>query len=258
MGKDHVALVISLVWKRRSIPLCWLVKKGKKGHFPERLHLDLIKQAAALIEPQIPSSVAVTFLGDGEFDGVDLQTLCRQLGWHTVLRTAKNRVFYENEDRFQAHQTQTDEGQVFCFIPNVDFSDKRLGAINFLHWHCPAYKDPVFIVSDLDDPFKIMDLYRLRFSIETMFKDFKSRGFNMHKTRLKKAESIHNLLIIGSLAFCLIMDFGNEHRHKPIRKKVQAKKNQLSIFSFGLKLFHFLLEKGADFCFSLKFSKNSS
>ena len=32
MGSKHVALVVSLVWKNRSIPICWLIRKGKKGH----------------------------------------------------------------------------------------------------------------------------------------------------------------------------------------------------------------------------------
>ena len=37
MGNQHVALMISLVYKNRSIPIFWVVRKGAKGHFTNEM-----------------------------------------------------------------------------------------------------------------------------------------------------------------------------------------------------------------------------
>jgi hypothetical protein len=32
-----------VVYKGRALPLTWQVRKGKKGHFPEDMHMALVK-----------------------------------------------------------------------------------------------------------------------------------------------------------------------------------------------------------------------
>jgi hypothetical protein len=41
--------VLHVVYKGRALPLVWQVRKGKKGHFPEAMHLALVAQLHALI-----------------------------------------------------------------------------------------------------------------------------------------------------------------------------------------------------------------
>lgn len=262
MGSKHVALVVSLVWDKRSIPLCWLVRKGKKGHFPKEMHLAVIEEAAKVLQSILPSKTKVVLLGDGEFDSVDLQKLCRKkLGWNYVFRTSCDAIMYDYEDQFKPEQTCVPSRSQFYFLPGISFSKQKYPDVNFLHWHRPEYADPIYLISTFDNPFDIAYYYEFRFSIETMFKDFKSRGFNLHKTRLADAYDISNLLIVGSLAFCFIMRLGYVYEDDPIRKKVQEKpkdKKQLSVFSYGLVVFEYLIEKCIDFVFSLTISKNSS
>ncbi len=62
--------------------------QGKKGHFPQATHCALVEQIA----PLIPPMADVTVLGDGEFDGMDLQTALRKLHWTYVCRTVPNIV----------------------------------------------------------------------------------------------------------------------------------------------------------------------
>lgn len=262
MGSKHVALVVSLVWENRSIPICWLVRKGEKGHFPKEMHLDVIKETAKILQTILPPKTKVVLLGDGEFDSVDLQKLCRdKLGWNYVFRTSCDAIMYDNEDEFQPkHTTVPSKGQ-FYFLPGISFSKEKYPDINFLHWHRPEYIDPIYLISSFDNPFDITYFYGFRFSIETMFKDLKSRGFNLHKTRLASAYDISNLLIVGSLSFCFIMGMGSAYQDSPIRKKVQEKvkgQKQLSTFSYGLEVFQYLIEKCIDFVFSLTISKNSA
>jgi len=60
-----VTLMVSVLYKGRAIPVLWVTRKGKKGHFPEAMHIELIRAVQALI----PIGADVVCLGDGEFDG---------------------------------------------------------------------------------------------------------------------------------------------------------------------------------------------
>ena len=42
VGRECVTLMVSVVYKGRALPLLWVTRKGKKGHFPEAMHIDLI------------------------------------------------------------------------------------------------------------------------------------------------------------------------------------------------------------------------
>jgi hypothetical protein len=60
------------------------VRHGPKGHFPEALHLAVVK----LLSTLIPERTKVVFLGDGDFDGTALQATLNEAGWSYGCRTA--------------------------------------------------------------------------------------------------------------------------------------------------------------------------
>jgi hypothetical protein len=35
--------MVSVIYKKRALPLMWVVRKGKKGHFQESMHIELIQ-----------------------------------------------------------------------------------------------------------------------------------------------------------------------------------------------------------------------
>jgi hypothetical protein len=86
VGRGCVALMMHVVYKGRALPVAWQVRKGKKGHFPEDLHIALVKQ----VQPLIPPGASVVLLGDGEFDGTLLQQTLQDVHWTYVVRTGSN------------------------------------------------------------------------------------------------------------------------------------------------------------------------
>lgn len=69
-----VRLMVSMIFQQRALPLIWVTRQGKKGHFPETLHVELIKA----VQNTLPQGRQVICLGDGEFDCIDeLNTLRR-------------------------------------------------------------------------------------------------------------------------------------------------------------------------------------
>lgn len=81
---DCVTLMLSVIFGEYAIPVAWITKKGKKGHFPQQVHLDLI----ACVEKIMPPGCRVVLLGDREFDGLKLREACKALQWEFVLRTS--------------------------------------------------------------------------------------------------------------------------------------------------------------------------
>ncbi len=77
VGRGCMALMIHVVYKGRALPLAWRVRQSPKGHCPEALHIAVVE----LMREVIPEGATVVFLGDGEFDGTDLQNTLHEAGW---------------------------------------------------------------------------------------------------------------------------------------------------------------------------------
>ncbi len=60
-GKKCIILLISVIYDKRAIPICWVTRKGKKGHFPQEMHIDLVEKVAELLTKTIPSTTRVVF-----------------------------------------------------------------------------------------------------------------------------------------------------------------------------------------------------
>lgn len=234
--------------------------KGSKGHFKEEDHVKVLQEAHDILSPIIPEKKSVILLGDGEFDGIELQKLCLSSSWNYVLRTACSTVLFENGDRFKAGDIEPTEHQYCTFIQNVEFTNERFKFVNFLCWHnTKRHEKPIFLISNLTEARDIMDFYDKRYSIECLFKDIKTTSFNLHKTRLKKPDDVSTLILIAALAFILIISLGIQFNELKWRKKVQRVRvgcKVLSFFSFSYLLIHYLLENDIGFKFSFQISKS--
>jgi hypothetical protein len=99
--------MVSVVYQGPALPLLWTTPKGKKGHFPEAMHIELIEAVHQLI----PEGRDVVVLGDGEFDGIQWLATLEKFNWHYVCRTAHNSVFYQEDKRFLSHEICPQQGQ---------------------------------------------------------------------------------------------------------------------------------------------------
>ena len=83
-GRGCMTLMISVYYKGQAIPVLWVTRKAKKGHFPETMHIELIRLLKALI----PKGADVVCLGDGEFDGAEWLNTIKSFGWHYACRSS--------------------------------------------------------------------------------------------------------------------------------------------------------------------------
>ena len=261
MGNAHMALMVSIIYKGRGIPIAWLVKKKPKGHFSSETHVELVTQVHQIIDSLVEGTKPIILLGDGEFDSIDLQQLCRSKGWGYVFRTACNTVFYQGIIRFQPKALNIDTDVLFKSYPNVKFTEKQFKNVHFVYWHDPKYEEALPLISNLGNPEEVIKLYDQRYSIEGMFKDLKSTTFNIHKTRLKDSRSISNLIMIGAFAFTLLIKIGVKYQNSPHRKYIHRLRPDRTVntfITFARDFIEFCLDEGIDFSFSFQFSMNST
>jgi len=241
-----ICLMLSAYYKRRAIPMAWVVRQGRKGHFPEQMHIDLVTIASGLV----PKDCRVVLLGDGEFDGDRLVETLKGLQWEYVLRTRLDRTMDFGNEIAPIGDAIPAKGHKSIFLPGA------LPHSNAVLWHEPGFSHPIPLITSMDVGWQACLYYKKRFSIETMFSDMKSRGFNIHKAKLTDPERIAKLMIAVALAYMIVFLWGTA----PIRKKYQGniyrqdRGGDLSPFNRGLKIFDYCKEY--DFKPISLFSKN--
>jgi len=239
-ARGCITLMVSMVYQGRALPLLWVTRKGKKGHFPEAMHVELIRAVKAIV----PELAEVVCLGDGEFDGTQwLQTIA-DFGWKYVCRTAKNSVFYEDGERFSFQDICPERGEC-TEIAGLEFTDSRNIKVNAVVYWGRHYQDPLYLVTNVETGGEAYRWYRKRFKIETLFSDLKSRGFNVHKSGLYAPERVSRLLIATSLAYLWTVYLGALALQKGWNKIIhRTDRCDLSLFQLGKRLLRYLLKEG--------------
>jgi hypothetical protein len=250
VGRGCISLMLCVVYQRRALPLAWVVVRGAKGHFPETTHCALLAQ----IQPYVPPSATVVFLGDGEFDGTRLQATIDDYGWRYACRTACTTLIWSGVARvhFGDLGVQLDE---VVLVEQARVTQARYGPVLALAVWEAAYAEPIYLVSNLADAEAAIGWYRLRAQIETFFSDQKSRGFHIDKSHLSNPARLSRLLA-ACLAYLWIVYLGSVALREGWQAIIHRRDRcDLSLFQLGLRLLdhwlHQALRIRVGFCPSL-------
>jgi hypothetical protein len=234
--------MVSVLYKSRALPLCWVVFKGKKGHSPEAIQLALLQTVQSLLPPD----QAVIILGDGEFDGSEFITwLQHQTAWHYVCRAANICKIQADTEWLTLADLDLADGQE-TFLTDILFTHSgQVGPLNLLVvWHAQK-KEHWFFVTNLTDPQEAKKWYAKRFSIETLFSDVKGRGFNLNKTRIWQPERVSRLIFATAIAYIFMVFLGVQLIVAgPLAKLCRTDRFYHSLFQLGLKYLNHLLKFG--------------
>lgn len=240
VGRGCVTLMLSVVYRQRALPLAWIVLQGRKGHFSEDTHLALVKQ----VQAWIPAGTHVIFLGDGEFDGTQLQAALHSWGWKYACRTAKNAVLSIAQVEFSFEDLAVQAGEVWG-ISQVAFTRQAYGPVLAVAWWAEDAQEPIYLVSNLTYIDEVCRWYAKRFRIETLFSDQKSRGFHLHKSHLSDPQRLSRLMMAAALAYLWLIFLGAlAVREDWVKIIHRTDRCDLSLFQLGLALLkHFLNEE---------------
>jgi hypothetical protein len=242
VGRDCIALMLHVVYHGRALPLAWMVRRGKKGHFPEDLHIALGKHVQAFV----PAGRPVVLLGDGACDGVGLQHTLHRAGWSYVCRTGIHMTATGQNEPFRLDTLGTclKPGRVVA-LSEVLFTAHAYGPIMLICCWAKGYRDPLYLVTNMASADDACRLSTKRFRIETFFSDQKSRGFHIHKSHMADPEHLSRLLMAACLAYIWVVYLGALCRKDGWVEIIHRRHRcDLSLFQLGLRLLdHFLNEE---------------
>lgn len=247
VGKHCAVLMISVIYKQRALPVLWLVRKGNKGVFSEADHVKLLGELQSLLNElasSLENPLAASLVGDGEFDGVKVQAYCHEQDWSYVFRASQNANCYALDDQ-KAFKPRDLAQQGHCIsIPDIAYTDARYAHVHLLvTWH-EDYQEPLYLVSNLELAEQACLLYQQRSLIETFFSDQKTRGFHIHKSRLKDPKRISRLLLVACFAYLWIVYLGSLAKQNNLQHYFRRKdRSVLSLFQLGFCYLDYLLER---------------
>lgn len=237
VARGCMGLMVSVLYRRRALPLAWIVVKARKGHLSESLHCALLEQ----LKPLVPDASQVTILGDGEFDGTAWQAAIVEQGWQYVCRTASDILLRVQETTITMRDLPVKRG-TSVGISEAAVTAARYGPVGVIAVWEAAYEAPLYLVTNHTDLDHAVMLYRRRAQIETFFSDQKSRGFRINRSHLSDPKRVARLMIATALAYLWVVYLGVLARRDTDRKRfVRTDRTDLSLFSLGLRFLAFCL-----------------
>ncbi|HRD49093.1 MAG: transposase [Candidatus Competibacter sp.] len=205
LNDTNEVLMLSVRVGNRAWPVSWDVKEtqGNRGFSFQKERLDRVRG-------WLPESVPV-MLGADRFYGTAARIKwCQEAGWGYRIRLKGNLTLTHEGGEITT-------GEVAKLIPGglegawlYDSGVKtNLGIL-----HEKGHKEPWMIARDtVPSRYTPLD-YGLRWGIESMFSDFKSRGFGLMQSQIKLPERMERLILVMSIALYWAVSCGMFAQHQ--------------------------------------------
>src|SRR4051794_4324963 len=190
----HHRVMVSLRVGERALPLAWCVKKTQ-GAIGFREQRDALTTVAALL----PEGVRPTLMGDRFYGSPALIGWCRDNGWGWRLRCKQDLLVFDNG---------SETTLAACFargehrLEDVALTGKR-ARTHVAMVHADGQAEPwIIAMSERPTPERARD-DGLRWGIEAMVSDFKTRGFNLEASHIERTDRLDRLVLVFPLALYL-------------------------------------------------------
>jgi hypothetical protein len=250
VNERHQAVMVAVRLGGRALPLTWRVKEtqGAIGFAEQREAL----QAVARL---LPTGIRPVLIGDRFYGSPDLIGWCCEQGWDWRLRLKQNLLVFE-----QGGETTL----AACFdrgepqLRGIELTETRVRT-NVAMGHEAGHPEPwIIALSQTPSVHTAVD-YGLRWGIEAMFSDFKTRGFGLEDSQIRLAGRLDRLILIMALALFwagagAVLGGVNRHvgcrppdhprRKKPCHGRPRRYARSLtSLFKRGLRRIHTCLHR---------------
>ena len=258
--QDNNVFMISVMWKKRALPIYWLVLE-KKGSSNVREQIALIRPVLKLF-----SHYEIVILGDREFHGVELSYWLKQKN-----KQARKPIYFafREKDNVYMKRSRKNEARLkdLKLTPGLKVLHKNVkvtrqkgfGKFNLLTYKKRDYrhhkvKESWFIITNLDDPHEVIQLYKKRAGIEAMFRDYKSGGYNLEGSKANILR-LTNLILLIAIAYTSASlegkSFKNQGHQKYITRLTEAQRKYRRHSDFRVGLYGQNWVIAWDFCFLL-------
>jgi Transposase DDE domain len=234
IGFGHQLLMVSLAYRKRSVPIAWTWVPYVKGHSPVRQQLALL----AYVQKLLPVGIAVVVVGDREFGAVEVLKHLDRWQWDYVLRQKKSvHVCLAGSDRWEDFGSYVSKAGQSVWLGKGYLAEKEIHPVFLLvHWKV-GEEEPWCLATNLPDRQLTLQAYRLRMWIEEMFGDLKRHGFDLESTMLRSFIRLSRLTLAVALLYDWLIAVGTETIHRGHRHLVDRKdRRDLCIFQIGFRI----------------------
>ena len=245
ISSTHWLLFVGLAYRGRTFPLVWQVLAGKGStHFRQQ------RAVLEAIVPMIDSSCTVVLLGDREFRSTALMGFCRRRNWQFGLRLKCDTWIRANRRWFQLRDISLQPGEK-RYYKNVYITRHRRGPYHLAVYREKGSDDPWYIATDTAADARTLKEFEKRFYVEPMFADFKSRGFDIERTRIQNSDRIDRMILIVVIAYLFIAQHGLRCIRYGMRTFFEKRRRFYSLFRLGELYFSLRFDGGNQIRFTL-------
>jgi hypothetical protein len=240
-------LVLGIVVRGRVLPLAWHIVPATDPwrHDTWTCLARLCRRVARIVPPD----TTVTLVVDRGLVSAAVVDLCRELGWHYVLRLSV--------DARQGLHVRLADGTVVPAWSLVRGPGSRWqGAVETFQaqgWRTAQltitwprrYDEPWLLLSDRPaGPARVRE-YRRRVQVEACYQDCKRRGFDLEASHIRDRNRINRLLLALYLALWWCFLLGATAIRRGLRRHFdRADRRDLSLMRLGRRWMKHLLDHG--------------
>jgi hypothetical protein len=233
VGFGHQLLMVSLAYRKRSIPIAWSWVPYVRGHSTASTQLALLKHIHSLL----PQGTAVLLVGDTEFGSVKVLQQLDQWCWHYVMRQkSSTHICLAHPMEWNDFGSWIEKMGSSIWLGKGYLTEKHIYPVSLLvHWKV-GEKEPWCLATNLPDREMALRAYARRMWIEEMFGDMKKHGFDLESTMLRHADRLSRLTLAVALLYVWLISTGTRVVRDGLRYLVDRRKRRdLCIFQIGFR-----------------------
>lgn len=235
---QHNILVVSIGFRRRSIPLAWKALEHRGSS-----NLEERKELLQTAVKQLPSGVRISVHGDSEFRTTAFFAWLRSQGYDVMLGVVGHSLVYTttaptSDGQPLAERVGTAHG--VAYLSEVYLTAARYGPLNVLAWWEHDADDKRVLrgaMTNLEATPRTKAFGKRRMWIETVFRDWQSGGFHLDQCGIADRSRVARLLIVLALGYVWLVSVGRWVVKKGYRKLIDdgGRRNwHFSLFQLGV------------------------
>jgi hypothetical protein len=232
VGPWHQLLLVSLAYRRRTIPLAWMWVPKSRGHSSAARQLALLRYVHGLL----PKGAQVLLVGDQEFGAVEVLKQLDEWHWHYVLRQKSSQLFRPDASApWKTFGSVIQKAGQQVWLGEVEYTQQHVYRTHLLAYWQIGEPEPWLLATSLTGPTSALKAYRRRAWIEETFGDLKDNGFDLESSRLHTAMHLHRLTLFVMLLYLDLLASGSRVIKNGLRRLVdRSNRRDLSLFRIGL------------------------
>jgi hypothetical protein len=243
-GKADINIfMLSVEYHGVAVPVLWHML-NKRGNSNQTERITLLKEFTGLFGKHRIDKL----LADREFIGEQWIKYLKKEGITFGVRV-KHNMIADNikgivgqkklSELFASPKTRVYKS-ISIFGTTLNIAGKKL-----------THKDDYLIIVTNGAAQNILEQYRRRWKIETMFSFLKTRGFNLESTHMTCPNKLRMLVGLLAIAFLFCLSIGvQKNKEKPIGIKTHGRK-AISLFRYGLDNIRKIVCGNKAFCYQL-------